>query len=176
MAAAFIYLIQALFGIYIGIILLRMFLQWVRADFYNPLSQFVVKATNPLLVPLRRVIPGLGGIDLAALVLAFVIAMLEVAVLYGMPPLWVIALQALKIVISTTFQLFFWAVLLRVILSWVSPGGYNPTAALLTQLTEPVLAPIRRVLPAMGGLDLSPVVFLLALQFLQILVSQSFGL
>lgn len=175
MSAAFAYLIKTLFEIYIGIVLLRLFLQWVRADFYNPISQFVVKATNPLLLPLRRVIPGLGGIDLAALVLAFLLALIEVTLLAGLPPLWQLGLTALVIVVTATFNLFFWAVVVRAVLSWVSPGAYNPASALLIQLTEPILAPIRRVIPPIGGLDLSTIVFLIGMQFLSILVHNALG-
>lgn len=175
MQNAFAYLIEAVFGIYIGLVLLRLFLQWVRADFYNPISQFVVKVTNPLLVPLRRIIPGYGGIDLAALVLAYVIAVVEVAILYGLPPVGFILLKSFLILVSTTFSLFFWMVILRALLSWISPG-HHPVARVLDQLTDPVLKPIRRVIPPLGGLDLSPLVFLLLMGFLSRLLGLSGGL
>jgi YggT family protein len=174
MQNAFAFLIEAVFGLYIGVVLLRLFLQWVRADFYNPVSQFVVKLTNPLLVPLRRLIPGYGGIDLAALVLAYALAVLSTAIVYALPPIDIL-LKALFVLMSTTFSLFFWMVVIRALMSWISPG-HHPAARVLDQLTEPVLRPIRRVVPPLGGLDLSPLIFLLLLGFVSRLLGISGGL
>lgn len=171
MNSAFSFLIGTLFDLYIGIVLLRLFLQWVRADFYNPLSQFVVKVTNPLLLPLRKLIPGFGGIDIASLVLAYLLALVEVLLLTGMlfniqffNP-WVFALAFFRLV-AATFNLFAFMMLLRVLMSWIAPAGYNPVVAVLFQLTEPVLAPIRKLIPPIAGLDFSPMIFLLLLGFL----------
>lgn len=166
MNEALIFLIRTLFGVYIAIVLMRLFLQLVRADFYNPISQFVVKASNPLLVPLRRIIPGFKGVDVAAIVLAYLLSLLEVWLLSGFMFLSTTPLLALMFLVGSVFSLFSMLVLARVILSWVSPGSYNPGSALVHQLTEPVLAPIRRLLPELGGLDLSPMLFLLAVAFL----------
>jgi YggT family protein len=166
------FLISTLFDLYMMVVILRIWLQLSRADFYNPVSQFVVKATNPILVPLRRVIPGFAGIDWAGVVLLLLVAFSKVALLqalYGSGfPVAELAIVGAISVIKEVLSLIFWVMLIRVILSWVSQG-YNPIEALLHQLTEPMLNPIRRVLPDMGGFDLSIMVFLIALKFVELL-------
>jgi len=168
------FLVNTLFDLYIMVVLLRVWLQLARADFYNPFSQFIVKATQPVVAPLRRVIPSYRGLDLATVLFAIIVAALKVVVIsliahYTMNPI-VIIISALILVITAIFKLLFWILILRAILSWVSRGT-NPVEIVMIQLTEPLLQPIRRFLPAMGGLDLSMLVVLLGLQFLQILVN-----
>lgn len=164
------FLIDTLFDLYLMVVLLRVWLQLARADFYNPFSQFIVKATQPVVAPLRRVIPGLGGLDVATIIFAFVVAVAKIFVLSLVLnfDITVVAMliSALAIVITTTFKLLFWILVIRAILSWVSKGQ-NPIEAVMIQLTEPLLSPVRRVIPAMGGLDLSMLVVLLGLQFLE---------
>lgn len=168
------FLVSTLFDLYLMVAVLRVWLQLVRADFYNPVSQFVVKATNPLLVPLRKIIPGFGGLDIAGILFVFVVALAKVTTLQLMfgqgLPIYGLLISALITVISEVFTLVFWVTIIRAILSWISQG-YNPIEALLHQLTEPLLAPIRKVIPPMGGLDLSLLVFLIGLQFFQLLVN-----
>ena len=163
LAQALVYVIQTLGSLYLLIILLRFILQLVRADFYNPLSQFTVRATQPLLKPVRRIIPGFGGVDLAALVLAVLVQlalMMIVVVLLGasiaglFPALLIWALLG---VASLFLKVFFFALIISVILSWVAPQTHNPAAELVNQICEPLLAPFRRLLPSLGGLDLSPI-------------------
>ena len=163
LAQALVYVIQTLGSLYLLIILLRFILQLVRADFYNPLSQFTVRATQPLLKPVRRIIPGFGGVDLAALVLAVLVQlalMMVVVVLLGasiaglFPALLIWALLG---VASLFLKVFFFALIVSVILSWVAPQTHNPAAELVNQICEPLLAPFRRLLPNLGGLDLSPI-------------------
>lgn len=163
LAQALVYIIQTLGSLYLLIILLRFILQLVRADFYNPLSQFTVRATQPLLKPVRRIIPGFGGVDLAALVLAVLVQlalMMVVVVLLGasivglFPALLIWALLG---VASLFLKVFFFALIVSVILSWVAPQTHNPAAELVNQICEPLLAPFRRILPSLGGLDLSPI-------------------
>ncbi len=163
LAQALVYVIQTLGSLYLLIILLRFILQLVRADFYNPLSQFTVRATQPLLKPVRRIIPGFGGVDLAALVLAILVQlalMMVVVVLLGasigglFPALLIWALLG---VASLFLKVFFFALIVSVILSWVAPQTHNPAAELVNQICEPLLAPFRRILPSLGGLDLSPI-------------------
>lgn len=166
------FLVNTLFSLYLMVTILRVWLQLVRADFYNPVSQFVVKATNPLVVPLRRVIPGIGGIDWAGIVLVLFVGFAQTSTLQllfadGFPTQQIIIVSAIS-VMKEVFQLLFWVMIIRAILSWISQG-YNPIEALLHQLTEPLLAPIRRFIPAVGGLDLSMIVFLVGLQFVQFL-------
>ena len=169
---AFVYIVQTLGSLYLLIVLLRFVLQLVRADFYNPLSQFTVKATQPLLKPLRRIIPGFGGVDLASLVLAVLVQLLlmvVVVLLAGVSPA-VFGLKLLVwaiIAITALFlKIFFFAMIISVILSWVAPGSYNPGAQLVNQICEPVLAPFRKLLPNLGGLDISPIFAFMALHLL----------
>ncbi|MFC2972123.1 YggT family protein [Azotobacter bryophylli] len=173
---ATIYIVQTLGSLYLLIVLLRFILQLVRADFYNPLSQFVVKATQPLLKPLRRIIPGFGGLDLASLVLAVLLQLLlMVAVLtlmgYGVGGYLLQLLVWSIIGVTALFlKVFFFALIVSVILSWVAPGSYNPAAQLVNQICDPLLAPIRRILPNLGGLDISPIFAFIALNLIDMLV------
>ncbi|MWV10697.1 YggT family protein [Pseudomonas sp. R-28-1W-6] len=169
---ALIYIIQTLGSLYLLIVLLRFILQLVRADFYNPLSQFTLKATQPLLKPLRRIIPGLGGLDLASLVLAILVQLLLMVVIIliaGANPLAVglqLLVWAVIAVTSLFLKIFFFAMIISVILSWVAPGSYNPGAQLVNQICEPLLAPFRRLIPNLGGLDISPIFAFIALNLL----------
>lgn len=171
-AEALIYIIQTLGSLYLLIVLLRFILQLVRADFYNPLSQFALKATQPLLKPLRRIIPGFGGLDLASLVLAILVQLLLMVVIIliaGANPLGAgpqLLVWAIIAVTSLFLKIFFFAMIISVILSWVAPGSYNPGAQLVNQICEPVLAPFRKLIPNMGGLDISPIFAFMALHLL----------
>lgn len=173
------FLISTVFDLYLMVIILRLWLQLARADFYNPFSQFVVKATQPVVGPLRRFIPSIGALDTATLVFAIIVALLKVVTLVlifgnGLPPIFPLILASLGILIGQVLSLVFWILIIRAILSWVSQGN-NPIEFLMHQLTEPLLAPIRKVLPAMGGLDLSVLVAILAIQFIRLLLSDIFG-
>ncbi|AWL12877.1 uncharacterized protein HMF8227_02425 [Saliniradius amylolyticus] len=174
------FLVNVLFDLYLMVVLLRLWLQLVRADFYNPFSQFVVKATHPIVGPLRRILPPLGPLDTATLVLALVVAGLKVVALTamsnalgGLNPVNLLVTSAL-IVLKEALSLAFWVLILRAILSWVSQGA-SPIEMVLGQLTEPMLAPIRRIIPPMGGLDLSVLVAIIGLQFVQILLQDMLG-
>lgn len=173
---AAVYVLQTLGSLYLLIVLLRFILQLVRADFYNPLSQFAVKATKPLLNPLRKVIPGFAGLDLASLVLALLVQLLlMVLTLLLMGAFDVALLPQLLIwaVIGVTalfVKIFFFALIASVILSWVAPHSHNPGAQLVNQLCEPLLMPIRRILPNLGGLDISPIFAFIALNLVDMLV------
>jgi YggT family protein len=169
-----VFLVQTLLGLYAMVVLLRFCLQWARADFYNPVSQFVVKVTTPVLRPLRNVIPGYAGMDLAALALAWLVKALELAIvaLIALPeanPLGALA-WALPELVSLAINIFIFAVLIRVVLSWINPDPYHPVAGLLDSLTEPIMRPARRMLPAVGGLDLSPVLVMVGLALLKMLL------
>ena len=172
---AAIYILQTLGSLYLLIILLRFVLQLVRANFYNPLSQFTVKATQPLLKPLRRIIPSLFGLDMSSLVLAIVVQLILMALTlllsYGTTgdPLSLLV-WAIIGVTALFLKIFFFALIISVILSWVAPGSHNPGAELVNQICEPVLAPLRRVLPDLGGLDISPILAFLVLKLIDMLV------
>ena len=170
-----VFLIKTLFGIYEVIILLRFLMQLVRADFYNPISQFVVKATSLPLKPLRRVIPGVAGMDIASLVLLLIVLIVELLLLSlitTLPMPSVVGLVALALVelLKLTINVFMFSVIILAILSWVSPGAYNPVANLLYQITAPLMRPARRILPPMGGLDLSPMFVIVILYLLILLI------
>jgi len=162
---------------YMTIVLLRFLLQLAKADFYNPISQFVVKATNPPLRPLRRIIPGWGGIDGAALVLAVLIQALAfflilVAMNGGIPGINPITLLvwALLNVLDLIVKIYFWSVIAVVVVSWIAPGSHHPAIQLVAQITEPVMRPVRNVMPSMGGLDLSPIIVFLILNVVSVVI------
>jgi len=169
-----IFLIQVLFGLYATLVVLRFLLQLTRADFYNPLSQFIVRATKPVLNPLRRMIPGFSGMDIAALVLAWLVISLEQLAILGLAGTGfqpaAAALLAIPELISLIINIFLFAILIGVIISWINPGSYNPAISLIHNLTEPLLGPVRRRMPDMGGLDLSPMVVMLGLVVLEMLL------
>jgi len=169
-----VFLVQTLFGLYTGAVMLRFLLALVRADFYNPISQFLVKITNPTLRPLRRLIPSLGRIDLATLLLLLILQSAELLLVgairgYSVAPLGLLVL-ALTGLISLLLSIYFVTILVQVILSWVNPGSYNPVIGLLYSLNEPILGRARRLLPPIGGFDLSPILVLIAMQLLEIIL------
>ena len=172
---AAVYVLQTLGSLYLLIVLLRFVLQLVRANFYNPLCQFVVKATQPLLKPLRRIIPSLFGLDMSSLVLAILVQLalmaLTLLLTYGTTgnPLQLF-IWAIIGVTALFLKVFFFAMIISVILSWVAPGSHNPGAELVNQICEPALAPFRKILPNLGGLDLSPIFAFLALKLIDMLV------
>lgn len=174
LATPLVFLIKTLLGAYIVLVLLRFLLQWLRADFYNPISQFVVKLTSPALHPLRRVIPGWRGLDVAALVLAWLLKTGELILLalllgYGFKPLSAV-LWALPALLQTLFDIFLFAILIRVLLSWLNPDPYHPAVGVLIRLTEPLLLPARRKLPPIAGVDLSPLAVIIVLVLLEMLL------
>lgn len=168
------FLINTLFGLYILIVMVRFLLQQVRADFYNPISQFVVKLTNPPLKPLRRIIPGWGGIDIASLLLMLLLQLVSLGLILllrgqAIPPLGLL-FWSLSELVALVFNVYLGAILIQAIISWVNPGGYNPVVGILHSITEPLLRPARRLLPPVSGIDLSPLLVLLVLQVAKMLV------
>lgn len=162
---------------YLTIVLLRFLLQLARADFYNPISQFVVKATNPLLRPLRKVIPGWGGLDGASLVLAIIVQaitfyLIVIAMSGGVPsmnPLTLLTWSVLN-VLDLIVTIYFWSVIAVVVISWIAPGSNHPAIQLVAQITEPVMRPVRNLMPSMGGLDLSPIIVFLILNVIRVVI------
>lgn len=174
---AVLFLIDTAFSLYLMVVILRLWLQLVRADFYNPFSQFVVKATNPLVLPLRRLIPSLGSLDTATLLLAYAIMLAKLVTLQllqsGQVLLVPSLLFSLIFLVKEILTLLFWILVIRALLSWFSQGR-SPVEYVMHQLTEPLLRPVRRILPPLGGLDLSVLVVLIGLQFVNILFSSWF--
>lgn len=167
------FLVKTLIDLYVMVLLLRIWMQWSRADFYNPLSQFVVKITQPVVKPLRRVLPAIGPIDTASLLLAFVLTTLKYPILlliqvgaFSLDPMNL--LVGLLSLLKSAGSLVFWVIIIRSLMSWISQGR-GPVDYLLVQLTEPLMSPIRRILPAMGGIDFSAMVVILILYMLNYL-------
>ena len=172
-----IFLVDTLFSLYILVVMLRLLLQIVRADFYNPFSQFLVKATNPLLRPLRRFIPGWAGIDMASVVLLLVlqcVALFVMALLQGAPVESIgiagLIMAAFTKLISLLLYIYFFSLIILALLSWISTGSYNPVTALMSSITEPLLRPVRRVIPPVGMLDFSVFVTILGLVVAKMLI------
>ncbi len=168
------FLLRFAFDAIIMVLILRVWLQLVRADFYNPLSQFIVKVSNPLVIPVRRIIPGFAGLDVGTLLVAFIFSTLKfivIPLINGGPfdPLSATYFGFLSL-IKQTGVLLFMIMLVMAIMSWVIQG-YNPTLAVFAQLTEPFLNPIRRIIPSIGGLDLSVLAAFLLLNVINILLS-----
>lgn len=169
-----IFLIDTLVSLYILAVVLRFLLQWTRADFYNPISQFLVKITHPPLKFLRKFVPSIGKIDTSSIVLALALQMIadfSILMLKGV----VVSIPALVILsftqlVSLLINVFIFAVFARAILSWFDPGNYNPASSLLHNLTEPVLNLCRKVIPDLGGMDLSPLIALVALQLAKMMI------
>jgi YggT family protein len=169
------FLITTVFDLYLMVVILRFWLQWAKADFYNPFSQFIVKATHPILAPMRRILPSMGSIDTASIVLALLVVLVKMLVLTLLAgaaiDILTLLLFSLISVVKEAGVLLFWLILIRALLSWFNQG-HNPIVMMMTQLTEPVLAPVRRIIPPMGGLDLSVMFVIIGLNFLNMLLSQ----
>jgi len=167
-------LIISTFGnLYAFLVVLRFLLQLAQADYYNPISQAVVKATSAPLAPLQKVLPRMGRWDLSALVLAVLVKFATFMLLVltsgsqGFPDVMILLAVSAVGVLDMILTVYFWAVLGSVIISWVAPNSYHPAPQLLIQLTEPLFALVRKVIPPLGGLDLSPIFIFLAIQIIQ---------
>ena len=163
-----IFLIDTLFSLYILAVLLRFLLQWCGADFYNPISQFLVKVTHPPLRILRRFVPSIGKIDTSSLVLVLGLQMLadfSILLLKGVTiNIGALAVLSFTQLISLLLNVLVFAVFARALLSWMNPGTFNAAASILATLTEPLLDLCRKMIPDLGGIDLSPLAALLLLQ------------
>ncbi len=172
---ALTFLISTLFDLYLMVVILRIWLQLARADFYNPFSQFIVKATHPLLAPMRRVLPSIGRFDTSSFVLALLVVIVKVLLISLVAgrgiDLGVFLIFALITVIKQAGVLLFWMLIIRAILSWFNQS-YNPVVMIMGQLTEPILAPIRRIIPPIGGLDLSVMLVIIGMNFINMLLAQ----
>ena len=179
-----IYLLQTGLGFYLIIVMLRFIMQLVMADFYNPISQFVFKATQPLVGPLQTILKPIGRFDPASLTLATALQIAVIVLLLTLnnvttPNPVTLFLWGFVGALGLLVKIYFYALLATIILSWISPGGSNPAAYLLHQITEPVMAPVRSLLPPMGGLDFSPIVVFILINIIEIAlrnIAQSIGL
>jgi YggT family protein len=174
----FIFLIDTLFSIYIAIMLLRFILQQVGADFYNPISQFVVKATQPLVKVSRRFIPSFRKVDTATLLLVIMLMMMKLVLLFTLAGVQfnglLLLVKTFYDLLSLSFDIFIVALFVQAILSWINPDPYHPVNSLLRNLTFPVLRPIQKYVPPIGGIDLSTLIALIGLMFIKRLVLSLF--
>lgn len=171
---ALFFIVETLLSLTVFVFLLRLLLQWSRADFRNQVAQAVVRITNPLVLPLRRVLPPIGKVDTASVVAVILMATLEEIILFSLhglpfvgPSYWVtvVLVRILDIALTT----YLYAIFIYALLSMVAPGGYSPMQSILASLCEPVLRPFRRIIPPIGGIDLSPLwasIILIALRML----------
>lgn len=170
-----LFLIQTLFDLYIYIVILRFLLQTMHVGYFNPLSQFAIRFTQPIIKPMQKIIPEIKNIDVAVLLLIIILELIKVTLLLvlqlqAFPNVAGLLLFVLANLINKFIMFYFYAIIIRVVLSWITPVHHNPVFFALTQLTEPVLHPIRRVLPLLGGFDLSPLVALIGLQLLSLII------
>jgi len=175
MQSATVFIIRTLVDLYVITFLLRIIMQWIRADFRNPLTQFVLRVTSPLVVPLRRVVPAVGNLDTACMIVVLALELVATVVLVNLTcaaeaqfmPL--VSLAILR-TIFLTLRVYLFVILIYVILSWVNPGAFSPVASLLGSISAPVLRPLRRLIPPIGGLDLSPLFALIGIQAVTMLL------
>ena len=169
-----IFLLRTFANLFVIVLLLRLFMQIFRANFRNPLAQAIVQLTSPLIVPVRRVVPAIGKIDTATVLVAYVfevIFLVALLLILGVSPQPSLLFFAAVRLVLLSIHLYTFAIIISVVLSWIAPGTYNPAAALLHDIVDPVLKPFRRFVPLVGGLDLSPLLALIALQIGNIIVS-----
>ena len=168
MIQALYFVVKTLAQLYLLLYLLRFWLPLVRADFRNPIAQAVLRFTSPLIIPVRRFIPPVGRVDTATVLVTFVmqfaILFVLLQIVQQQPPAATIAIMTILELMILSLNLFFFAILIRIILSWVAPHTYNPVSAIAGSIAEPVLRPFRRLIPAIGGLDISPIFAVVLLQ------------
>lgn len=175
MQNALTFIVKTLLDLYIITFVLRFILQWVRADFRNPITQFFVRVTNPLVIPARRLIPSISGLDAATIVVVLLLELTVTIILVNLTcigqPLFiqVIGLALLRLV-YLTLRIGLFVIFIYVLMSWISPNTYNPAVSLLTSIAEPILRPFRRFIPPIGGLDLSALFALITIQALTMLL------
>ena len=168
-----IYLIDTLFSLLLVVVVLRGILHASRADFFNPICQFIVKVTNPLLSNLRKILPNKGRIDFCAIVLALLVQLVAIALILQIAgltlpnPLLLLIWSAVGVV-GLIVKIYFFALIAMIVVSWVAPGSRHPAIGLLYQITEPVMAPVRALLPNLGGLDFSPILLFVTINIIEI--------
>ncbi len=175
LANAIVFVINALTSLYLLVLLLRFWLPWLQADFRNPLAQGILRLTSPLVIPVRRIVPPIGRLDTATVLVAFIIqyvaVLLMLLVIGQTAGIAAITVTAIVKLVVLSINLFVYAIIIRIILSWIAQGTYNPATAIITTLTEPVLRPFRRMLPPMGGFDISPIFAIILLLATTIIVN-----
>ncbi|WP_110661651.1 YggT family protein [Salinicola socius] len=175
LGSAGLMLVNTLVNIYLFVLMLRFLLQFSQADYYNPLSQGIVKATQPVVAPVQKILRPLGRIDIATLFVGFLLKIIVITAIFqiagfGMPPLQGLLLAGIAGVLNAILKIYFFALIIMIILSWVAPQASHPGALLVMQIVEPIMAPVRRVIPPLGMIDLSPIVVFIAINLLDSVV------
>lgn len=174
MTQALYFIVKTLAQLYLLLLLLRFWLPMLRADFRNPIAQGILRFTSPLVIPVRRVVPPIGRLDTSTIMVAYVLEFLLVLLLLAIRGLSLdtvaIAITAVLELAILSLNLFFFVILIKVILSWVAPHNYNPITVLLNTMAEPVLRPFRRIIPAIGGIDISPIFAIILLKAAEIVL------
>jgi YggT family protein len=173
-------ILQTLGSLYLMVVMLRFLLQVARADFYNPLSQFIVKATNPVVIPARRVISGVMGVDVASLVIALVtlftlIELSELLIQGQLQDPLLVLIWSLIGCVGLVANIYFYGLIIMVVASWIAPQSTNPALVLVHQLIEPMVGPLRKLMPDMGGIDISPIFAFLLLKVGFVLLASAAG-
>jgi YggT family protein len=172
---ALIFIVDTLLSLALFVVLARLLLQWARADFRNPIAQAIVRLTNPLILPLRRVLPPIGKVDTASVVAVILVAIIKRGILfaltgYGTPGLEIWAQAILIDLVQALLRTYFYAILLYALLSLIAPSGYSPLQSVLASICEPILSPVRRLIPPIAGIDLSPLWVVIAIQAILLLL------
>ena len=166
-ASASIFLIQTFFGIYLILVMLRFLTQLSRADYYNPICQTIVKLTDPTIKPLRTVLPAVRGVDFATLAVALLVHLVAVILImtmvegYFFAPVYIA--WALLGIVSTILDIYFFALLISVVISWLAPHSNHPAIVLINELINPICEPARKIIPPLGGLDFSIIIVFMAI-------------
>lgn len=173
-----VFLVEVLFSLYIIAVVIRLLLGFARASFHNPLSQFLVRVTNPVLLPLRRFIPAIGSIDTSAILLAYGLTLVKISLLFLITRGAIMFPESLFVALGDLLKTIIWvyiiALILQAVISWVGSAQGNPVSPLINSLTNPILRPIRKIVPLVGMMDLSPLVAILGLNILLIIVQNLF--
>jgi len=172
-------LIQFVFSVYIALLLVRILLQWHDVDFYNPISQFVVKFTDPVLQPVRSILPRFARFGIAFLLILIVLEAIKLCLLfyvvsYQLPSVLSLLQSVIASLLEQLLNLFFYAILMRVILSWVITDSRNVLVEIVQVITEPLLRPVRNSIPSIAGFDLSPLIVLIGLKLVVVVVIEPF--
>ena len=174
MIPALTFIIQAFAQLYLLVLLLRLWLPWFRADFRNPIAQAILRLTSPLVIPVRRIIPPIGRLDTATVIVALAIQYLTILVILALNKnsagIAVIALTSVIDLALLSIRLFIFAIIISIVLSWIAPHTHNPATTFIRTISEPLLRPFRRFMPAMGGIDISPIFAIILLGALSVLL------
>ncbi len=175
MTPALIFIVSTLAQLYLFVMLLRFWLPWLGADFRNPIAQGILRLTSPLVIPVRRILPPIGRLDTATVLVAFVVQYLTILAILAIggqsPSIAWLAIAASIGLVTLSLKLFTFAIFIYIILSWIAPGTHNPATAFISMLVQPVLRPFRKYIPPLGGLDISALLAIILLQAVSIYVS-----